>query len=98
MKEVFFQSSKNEKTRSKGQKESFVAGVAGGRKVDRNEIMKRMVCRAWGAARLEVQIRIWRSWEMGAERGKVNNNGNRSVNIHLTFKWAKYFCLYIFKR
>lgn len=43
MKEVFFQSSKNEKTRSKGQKESFVAGVAGGRRVDRNEIMKRMV-------------------------------------------------------
>lgn len=31
------------KTRSKGQKESSVAGVTGGRRVDRNEIMKRMV-------------------------------------------------------
>ena len=81
-----FKSSNNEKTRSKGQKESFVAGVTGGRRVDRNEIMKRMVYKAWCAARLDVQIRIWRSWEMGEERGKVNNNGNRSVNIHLTFK------------
>lgn len=38
-----FQSSNNEETRSKGQKESFVAGVTGGRRVDRNEIMKRRV-------------------------------------------------------
>ena len=41
-----FQSSNNEKTRSKGQKESFVADVTGGRRVDRNEIMKRMVYKA----------------------------------------------------
>lgn len=81
-----FQSRKNEKTRYKGQKESSVAGVTGGRRIDRNEIMKRTVYKAWCAARLEVQIRIWRSWEMGEERQKVNNNGNRSGNIHLPFK------------
>lgn len=41
-----FQSRKNEKTRYKGQKESSVAGVTGGRRIDRNEIMKRTVYKA----------------------------------------------------